>query len=630
LELKKAVTFRAVFIGICFSIFVNTLSPLTESRAFSNFSWSYLPEGAVIPFLFLLFFNFILSRIKPRFSLTSGELLVIFAMGLVANSTPIFLIYMFLSAIASPLYFASPENKWHKDLIPYIKRNLFLNDRLAAKWFFEGLPDGEKIPFKAWLTPLSNWLPFFFVLFLCSYIVIILFRKYWMENEKLSYPLMQVPLFLVERGGEGFFRKPLFFIGVSIPFFIMAEQALHLFLPALPSLPVDHIGCLDWGWTPVRSQPLLCFNFLAFGVGFFVPTDVLCGIWFFYVLTLIEEALFHRFAIALGSGGMFVWGNAAIAWQSLGAFLVFTISSIFLARHHILNLLLSTFKKDVREDELIPPRLILPLLFLSFLYLLLWLNRSGMSLLIAFFFLIFVLLIYIGLARIVCQSGIFYIVPPVIAQNICIFGFGSKFIGHKGMVSLGLSYSWHGDTQDVFSVFASEGARLWDRRKAKGWHFSLALLLTAGVGLIVAPLFIIYTGYKQGTLTWNTWIFKSWGPSTYGQVLSQIRNPFGFKTDYFLWAMGGAVMMILFTFLHLRFVWWPIHPIGLAIASSFTLYAVYLGAFFAWLVKLALLRWGGLRAFNKATPFFIGLIVGHYLGRTISLILYSTLGIGMM
>ncbi|MGC8842429.1 MAG: DUF6785 family protein, partial [bacterium] len=262
--------------------------------------------------------------------------------------------------------------------------------------------------------------------------------------------------------------------------------------------------------------------------------------------------------------------------------------------------------------------------------LLFWLHRSGMSFLIAFFFLLFVILIYIGLSRIVCQSGIFYIVPPVIAQNICIFGFGSKFIGHQGMVSLGLSYSWHGDTQDVFSVFSAEGARLWEAKRAKGWHFSLSLFLSAGIGLIVAPLFIIYTGYKQGTLTWNTWIFKGWGPNTYEQVLSQIRNPFGFKAEYFLWALGGAVMMGLFTFLHLRFVWWPIHPIGLAIASSFTLYAVYLGAFCAWLVKLALLRWGGLKTFNKATPFFIGLIVGHYLGRTISLVLYSTLGIGMM
>jgi len=627
----KAVTYRSLLMGICFSIFVNICSPLTESRAFSNFSWSYLPEGAVIPFLFLLFFNFLFSRLKPQRALNPGELLLIFAMALVANSTPIFLTCMFLSAIASPLYFASPENKWQEDLIPYMKPELILNDKLAAKWFFEGLPEGEKIPFKAWFTPLSHWLPFFFILFLASYIVILLFRRYWIENEKLAYPLMQVPLSLVERGGrEGPFRKPLFWIGVSIPFLIMAEQALHLYIPALPSLPVDHLGCLDWGWMPVRGQPLLCFNFLAFGVAFFVPTDVLCGIWFFYVLSLFEEAVFRRFAIATGSGGMFVWGNAAIAWQSLGAFLVFTISSILLARRHIVRLLMSIFRKNYSEEELIPPRLILPLLLLSIGYLLFWLHRSGMPLVIATTFLLLVLLIYIGLARIVCQAGIFYIVPPVIAQNICIYGFGSEVIGHKGMVALGLSYSWHGDTQDVFSVFASEGAKLWEGKQAKGWHFSIALLISAGIGLIVAPFFVIHMGYQQGSLTWNTWIFKTWGPDTYGQVLSQIRNPFGFKAEYFLWALGGAFLMLLFTYLHLRFVWWPIHPIGLAVASSFTLYAVYLSAFFAWLVKILLLRWGGLRAFNKAMPLFIGLIVGHYLGRTISLVLYSTLGIGMM
>ena len=102
-------------------------------------------------------------------------------------------------------------------------------------------------------------------------------------------------------------------------------------------------------------------------------------------------------------------------------------------------------------------------------------------------------------------------------------------------------------------------------------------------------------------------------------MLSQIYNPFGFTSKYFLWFAVGASLMGILTYLHLRFIWWPIHPIGLAVASSFTMYAVYLGAFAAWLVKSLTLRWLGMRSFRAAMPFFVGVVVGHFLGRAVTL-----------
>jgi len=137
-------------IGIAIVVFVNVASPYTESRAFSNFSWSYLPEGGMIPFLLVLFLNLLLRRFLPKSALTSGELLLIFLMALVSNSTPLFLVYMFLSAIVSPLYFSTPENSWDTDLIPPMRSHLIVKDRRAVEWFYHGLPSGGSIPWKAW------------------------------------------------------------------------------------------------------------------------------------------------------------------------------------------------------------------------------------------------------------------------------------------------------------------------------------------------------------------------------------------------------------------------------------------------------------------------------------------------
>ena len=61
-----------------------------------------------------------------------------------------------------------------------------------------------------------------------------------------------------------------------------------------------------------------------------------------------------------------------------------------------------------------------------------------------------------------------------------------------------------------------------------------------------------------------------------------------------------------------RFLWWPFHPIGYILAGTFTLEWLWCSLFVGWLVKWLILRYGGLRLYRQALPFFIGLILGDY------------------
>ena len=85
--------------------------------------------------------------------------------------------------------------------------------------------------------------------------------------------------------------------------------------------------------------------------------------------------------------------------------------------------------------------------------------------------------------------------------------------------------------------------------------------------------------------------------------------------------------MMGLTIMYYQFLWWPVHPIGLVIISSFTLYTVYLGFFITWILKLVILKWGGPRLYVKGVPFFIGLLIGHYLGRAVALSVYTAYGL---
>jgi len=60
-----------------------------------------------------------------------------------------------------------------------------------------------------------------------------------------------------------------------------------------------------------------------------------------------------------------------------------------------------------------------------------------------------------------------------------------------------------------------------------------------------------------------------------------------------------------------QFLWWPFHPVGLAVSSSWAMQLMWFSLLIAWMAKLAIMR-GGLRAYRAALPFFLGLILGEF------------------
>jgi hypothetical protein len=77
------------------------------------------------------------------------------------------------------------------------------------------------------------------------------------------------------------------------------------------------------------------------------------------------------------------------------------------------------------------------------------------------------------------------------------------------------------------------------------------------------------------------------------------------------YAFGLAFTLFLAS-MRTRFVWWPFHPVGYLVAGSIGLFRLWLPIFLTWLFKAVLLRYGGLDAYRRARPFFLGLICGEF------------------
>jgi hypothetical protein len=74
----------------------------------------------------------------------------------------------------------------------------------------------------------------------------------------------------------------------------------------------------------------------------------------------------------------------------------------------------------------------------------------------------------------------------------------------------------------------------------------------------------------------------------------------------------GATVTAAMLVLRARYLWWPLHPLGLVICSQIAFIWIWFSVFLGWLAKACVMRFGGANLYRKVLPFFLGLVMGEY------------------
>lgn len=148
----------------------------------------------------------------------------------------------------------------------------------------------------------------------------------------------------------------------------------------------------------------------------------------------------------------------------------------------------------------------------------------------------------------------------------------------------------------------------------------LAVVISLVVSVVVSIWYTLYLGYTHGTLTFGNWIFYGGNLVPFDTMVAKLRNPYG--TDWgrlsFL-GIGGLITAGL-AFMRYRFVWWPLHPLGFVIAPTDPVKSLAFSVFLAWMIKIIILKLGGIKLYKSVKPLFVGLIMGHFVAAGISFI----------
>ena len=157
---ESAISLRAAAIGLALALAVSFWGQYASDKLGYDPTYAQLPACLVLPFLVLVLGpNLLCKALFKRSALARSELLVIFAMGLVASLVPDRGMTRYLiGVLTTPYYFGTPENQWSTKFFAYLPDWAVLGDELgAATGFFEGIDANQPIPWGTWLTPLFWW-----------------------------------------------------------------------------------------------------------------------------------------------------------------------------------------------------------------------------------------------------------------------------------------------------------------------------------------------------------------------------------------------------------------------------------------------------------------------------------------
>ncbi len=555
--------------------------------------------------------NRLLARCLPAVALSRGELLTVYSMLVIgSNIAGHDQLQILFTTIAYIYARATPENQWGMAIHPHLPRRLVVTDEPALRDLFRGhtslYANGH---WQAWLVPLTIWSLVALTVAGTLYCVATLLRKQW-DNERLSYPLADIPLAVCDPRATTL-RQPQFWAGAGLAAGLQMLNFAHQLWPAVPGI---NIGVRSFNFT---GPPLsymgtvpICFYPFAFGLSFLLPTNLAFSCWFFFALTRCER-------VVAGMMGHTDWdGFPYVNQQASGAFIGFGLFAIWAARGHLQRAWHAAWRRGGYDDgEPLSYRLAWFGFFAGGAALVGFSMAVGMRFAAALTYWLLLLGIILAVARIRAEVGL----PSIElyqrgADDMMRRAAGAAAFKPAELVALTLFF-WLNRTQRNYNLqHQLHALRLASRAEVNLRQFSVPVILATVFGIACAWWAMLHVTYQVGLEGAKFTAPAGWafGQDPWKICATNLLNPRPADRGGSLAYGFGALVCGALVVARTRWIWWPFHPAGWVVANSFALMRLWVPLTLTWAIKSLLLRYGGLKAYRQALPFFIGLVAGEF------------------
>lgn len=567
---------------------------------------------SVFCLFFLILLNFAMARIWPQAALRPTELAVVFVILNISSAVGgQGMVIVLISVLGYAFQFATPENEWKALFHPYLPRWLVVDDAKSLENAYSGestLYISEHI--RAWLVPVLTWSAFLFVLVFVMLCINIILRRHWIERERLAYPIVQLPLEMI-REPSVFFCNKLMWIGFGIAAFINILNGSHFLSPSIPGLrniyDVTHIFS-EKPWNAMSVDGIyIAFYPCAVGLAFLMPLDMAFSVWFFYFFWLAE--LFIGGLIGLRNIPEFPYAK----FQASGACIGIGILSLWISRRQLF-MVFRRFAGSSRVDDSQEPmryRYAVFGLILGFIFLIMFCIRMGIAFGISIFFLMAYFTVAIAVTRMRAELGPFYHEFYYGgAEQVLTALFGTRNIGSTSLTNLSLFWGITRAQSSHPMPHQLESFKLSERTGLSYRGTNRVILIAMALGILSSFWMLLHVFYHRGITGSVLWF----GYEPFSRLENWLQGLTG--PNYLASAfMGfGCLFTFFLMIMRRRFLWWSFHPLGYVVTQGdWGIKFLWFSVFISFIIKQRLLNYGGVKAYRKALPLFMGLILGDFI-----------------
>jgi len=655
------VTPRVVLLCLVLAVCFGYVIPLIDIKLYNTFLGStHLPPGALAVLLILLLvINPLLRVLHQRWAFKRSETLTIYISCLFSTLVPGHgSATLVLTQIIGAFYYATRENKWLEFLRPHLKPwltpaltgplhsgafNGAYNRNVIEDWYVGLRPGAAAIPWSAWLLPLLAWGSLIFATYLMLGCLGVMLRAQWAEHEALSFPLLRLPLQLTEDmermpgrfssfrlHPSSFFRNPLMWMGFALAVFIELMNGLNQYFPAVPPVPLEiPTGPLftEAPWNQIGMLSIVV-NPIAVGISYLLASEVGFSLWFFFWFFKLQliTAYYLGFPPAMLPAAIGVTGGTKVfaIYQVIGAYLVYAGLLLWTARAHLGHVVARAFHFYTHRA---PPgaqekseALSYPAAFwgfvLSLLFMIVWSLAAGMSWYVALWLWTAYLVMALGLTRLVAEGGILFAsqgwTPLGPVAQILGSGPGTWLLPASIVPAAFVQAALCTDNRCLLLpgfIHAFKLARDHQINAKALWKLITTCLL---ISLVTTMWMRVRLGYTSGGLQLhNKWVTEGGAqlPVTTLMTLAQGINDFTWLNA--LWLGLGGILTCGLMLARSRFLWFPLHPLGLLMSLSYPMSRLWFSILLGWGCKTLIMRFGGSDTYRKMMPAFLGMVVGE-------------------
>ncbi len=640
---RPGVTARAVGLSLLLVVAMCWWITYSEVRTgTTEITCTSLPIGVVFALFVVAAINSLLARRGSRFTLRPSELATIYILVAVGSSVAgIGMVGFLTPAVANPVWFSN-EAHW-AELAAAVPAWWSPRDPAAVRDYYLGHSTLYTWPHvRAWVPVLFTWCGLLVVLLFMMLCITAMLRRQWIEHERLNFPITYVPVALtLEPGGfAALMSGRALALGFAIPVVLQSVNSLNWLFPSLPYIPVKPTigGPLDFGpsftsppWNAIGNLPI-GFHPNTIGLAYLLSTDVSFSCWFFYLVRKGLEVLCEALGYRTGGASTTSARMPYTAEQGAGAWICLAMLVVWMARRHLLTVLRTALgrERSDRPREAMEYRTAAVGALLSFLAAVGFAWWGGLGLPASVLLMALFVAYMLALTRIRAEVGTaWHFGPWITAPEMVVRSFGPMNLSVNALAVLAYNNWYNVDYRSMTTPHFFEAYKIAEQGRISARRLTWAMLACVVFGLGIASWTVLhlYYAYGAGTAHVNPWRIAM-GRLGYQTMSAHLAEKSAGPDTPGLWgAAAGAAVVLLLNLARSRFAGWPFHPAGYAVANTFIVDLLWFQFFLGWLAKWLTLRYGGMRAYRRILPFFIGLILGDYV--TASLWTFVGIGLGI-